>query len=105
MFPLLYPQAYAKCGADREAQTKFRAAWVANAWQEISRRKEHTNTQHKAKENKAVFYPIPVWLQKEGGGQEAVDGLTSNITGAKTIHHSFIFEKASSLKIKWNSYC
>ena len=58
-----------------DAQRKFRARWAAEMWGEVVQSRRKTEFREEQTFCDADFDPIAVWVGREGGGQEAIDGI------------------------------
>ena len=71
-----------QCGY--EEQRKFRDAWAMKLWQLCKKSKTHEKFQANTRRFKAEFRPLAKWLDEQGGGEEAAEGL------------KYMFEKAKA---------
>ena len=67
----------------RQKQQEFRTVWAQGLWQVIERSRTHEKIAEDKKGKFSEFVPIPKWLDKEGGGRGAVEGLKHLIKKAK----------------------
>ena len=67
----------------RQKQQEFRTVWAKGLWQVIERSRTHEKIAEDKKGKFSEFVPIPKWLDKEGGGRGAVEGLKHLIKKAK----------------------